>query len=77
MGPIGAFHKNVWQQGRHQWLGCLLIEEYYGVDGQKGLGDFRAFSLVEQRARWTFHPAHAGIGVEREHQNIPQRAGLF
>jgi len=77
MGPIGALHKHVRQKGRHQWLGCLLIKKSYSVDRQKSLSDFCAFSLVEQRARLAFHPAHAGIGIEREHQNIPQGAGLF
>src|ERR1017187_2792286 len=77
MGPIGAFHQYVRQQCRHQRLGCLLIKKSHRVNGQKGLGDFRAFLLVEQGTRWTFHPSHAGIGIEREHQNIPQRASPF
>src|ERR1035441_852587 len=77
MGPIGAFHENVRQQRRHQWLGCLLIKKSNGVDRQKRLGGFRPFLFVEQGTRLAFHPAHAGIGIEREHQNIPQGAGLF
>jgi len=77
MRPVGTFDQDVGKDFGDQFAGSVLIEEGDGVDGLQLGGELGPLEFVEQRAGGAFEALDAGIGVEREDEDVAEGAGLF
>jgi len=73
MGPVGALHQDVGQNGGDQRTGRLLIEERDGIDSFESQRQFDAVVFGDDRARRSLHAASARVGVEGQDQHVTHR----
>ncbi len=77
MRPVGALDQNIRQHGGDQFARRVFIEERHGVDGSQGRGEFGALVLRDERAGGTFQALHAGVGIQRQDQDVAERSCGF
>ena len=77
MGPIGALDEHIGKEGSDQFARGILFEKSYGIDRGKGLSEFGALGLRDERAGRPFHATNAGIGIQGEDQDVSEGAGLL
>ncbi len=77
MRPIRALDQNVGQDIGDELARRVFVEEGDGVDGVERASHARPFLFGDQRPRGTFETGHAGVGVERENQDVAERPRPF
>lgn len=77
MRPVGSFYQHIRQHVGDQLARCLFVEERHRVHGFKRARQFGPIILRNHRSSRTFQPLDAGVGIQRENQNVPERPRPF
>jgi hypothetical protein len=76
--PIGALDEDIRQNDGNQLARRILVEERDGIDGfERQASSARSRSRGSAAATAPWRGARTGIGVQRENENVAERAGLL
>jgi len=77
MGPIGSFNQYIGQDCGYEFARRILIEKRDCVDRFQAERQGGAVALRNERARRSFETRDARIRIERQDQDVAERAGAL